>query len=161
MKKNNWFRRAFLKVKLFVLSIIDKAHKVLQKSVPVGIEVVELLKEVVDNPAIPFLTKLTATTADDAAVALAKTLLPKILVQLKIADKCVKLTDRNAVLQCAIEQLRQLDPLEREKAWFDISSMLSYYLSKDSEGGEKLTWSEIAMVVKTYYDEIYKKQNKK
>jgi len=159
MKKNNWFRRAFLSVKLFVLSIIDKAHRILQKTVPVGIEVVELLKDVVKNPAIDALTKLTATPADDAAVALAKTLLPKILVQLKIADQCAKL-NRNAVLQCAIEHLRKADSLQQEKAWFDISSMLSFYLSKDSEGGEKLTWSEIAMVVKTYYEEVYKKQNK-
>lgn len=157
-QEKNFFKRIWINLKSFLLRIFDRSHVVLQQVLPVSIEVVELLKSFVESPATPLLNALIPGQTDEVVTVFLKQYLPQILVDLRIADKCAGLTDRDAVIQCAIEQIKTLAPAAQSAIYLNIAAMLSHALSKESPGGEKLTWGEIVMVTQYTYDSLYKKQ---
>jgi hypothetical protein len=145
------FKKFLLKVKLFLLNLFDRTHRIAAKVVPAAVDVVELLKYFMDSPADEILTALIPGGIDDVIAAQIKKFLPEILVKLKIASECATLTDREAIIQCAIKHLQAYSPDARHAMYLNIASLLAHNLSKDSNGGEKLSWSEVVHLVQFYY----------
>jgi hypothetical protein len=137
----NFFRRFF-----------GGAKKAAEKFIPIGIEVVEEIKKVIDSPVTPLLTMLIPGTLDDVIAAKVKAHLPQVLATLKISNECAKKTTPDEVVQCAIAYLRTLRPNERHDFCLKIAAKVSAALSDG-----KLTWTEILDITEDIYQQQYNK----
>lgn len=162
MPKRNFFGRLFAGVGRFIKNIFGKARKIVNDIVPVGIEIVEKLKYFVDSPVSPIITALIPGVIDDVAFQAARRIIPDVLAKLQIAgDIAANNNTPDEILQATIAALRKLDPDARKGYYLTIASMISQALTKESDGGEKLTWAEFVMITQYLYTQEYnKKQNK-
>lgn len=147
-KKQNIFRR----VGKWLKSLFTKTKAIAETYIPIGIEVVEEIKKVVDSPITPLLTMLIPGHLDDAIAAKVKQLLPQVLTTLRISNDCAKKTTPDEVAQCVIAYLRTLRPNERHDFWLKIAAKVSAALSDG-----KLTWTEILDITQDIYNKQYNK----
>lgn len=152
MAKDKFFKRLWTGIGRFFNDVFGRARKVAEQVIPVGIEVVENLKTVMDSPVPALLTMLIPGQVDDVIAAKIKELLPGILLNLRIADECAKKQSNDEVIQCAIAHLRNYHPTARNAYFLNIASMLSAALADG-----KLTWSEIVMITQYTYENQYNK----
>jgi hypothetical protein len=152
MANDNFFKRIFSGIGKYFRDAFGKARKVAQDVIPVGIEVVEKIKMVMDSPLAPLLTALIPGQVDDLVAAKIKEYLPAILIQLKIADECSKKKSNDEVIQCALAHLREYHPNARKAYFLNIASMLSAALADG-----KLKWAEIVMITQYTYENRYNK----
>lgn len=136
-----WFRLATIKGREF-----------LKKEIPVAIGVVDVIKQFVESPAVPLLTKLIPGTVDDVLAARLREWLPKVAASLHLVQDIGSLESNDAIIQAVIARLREIPKADRKAKYLEIASKLSEYLT-DS----KLTWAEIIALVQTAYEV----QNKK
>ncbi len=148
MAKQNIFRR----VGGWFKKLFTKTKAAAEKYIPIGIEVVEQLKLVMDSPLTPLLTMLIPGTLDDAIAAKVKRLLPEVLATLKISNECAKKATPDEVVQCVIAHLRTLRPDDRHDNLLKIAAKVS---AACSDG--KLTWTEILDMTQDVYENEYKK----
>lgn len=137
----NWFKKFF-----------KRSKAIAEKVIPIGIEVVEEIKKVVDSPVTPLINMLIPGNLDDAIAAKVKQLLPQVLATLKISNECAKKTTPDEVVQCVIAHLRTLRPHERHDFWLKIAAKVSAALSDG-----KLTWTEILDITEDIYKQQYNK----
>lgn len=135
---------AFSSVGVYFNQLWVKAKAFLNKEIPIAVAVVEQLKKFVDSPILPVLTDLIPGEVDDVIAAKIKQCLPVILVELKIAGECANLSTNDAIIQCALNHLKSLEPLARRGKYLDIASTLSEVLADG-----KLTWPEIVLLVQS------------
>lgn len=148
MAKVSFFKR----VGQWFKKLFGGSKALAEKVIPIGIEVVEQIKLIIDSPVTPLLTMLIPGQLDDAIAAKVKKLLPQILATLKITNDCAKKPTPDAVIQCAIAYLRTLRPNEQEEHWLKIAAKLSAALSDG-----KLEWTEILDITQDIYLNNYKK----
>jgi hypothetical protein len=148
MAKGKFFRNLWQGVKRF----FGLSKGAAQKYIPVGIQVVEQIKLIIDSPVMPLLNMLIPGQLDDALAAKVKQLLPQILATLKVANDCANKPTADEVVQCAISYLRTLRPNEQEEHWLKIAAKLSAALSDGV-----LQWTEILDITQDIYLEKYKK----
>ena len=132
----NWFRVATIKGREF-----------LKKEIPVAIAAVEVVKQFVESPATPLLTKLIPGNVDDKVAGLLETYLPKVLLSLHLLEDTAKLESNDAIIQAVINRLRDIPKADRKAKYLELASKLSEYLT-DS----KLTWAEVVALVQTAYE---------
>jgi hypothetical protein len=152
MANDNFFKRLFTGIGRFFSDAFGKARKVAEEVIPVGIEVVEKIKLVMDSPLAPVITALIPGQVDDLVAAKVKEYLPDILLKLKIADECSKKATNDEIIQCALAHLRQYHPTARKAYFLTIASMLSQALADG-----KLSWAEIVMITQYTYENRYNK----
>lgn len=134
-KVGAWFRLAMLKGRQF-----------LKKEVPVAINVVELLKQFVESPATPLLTKLIPGQVDDVIAGQLQIWLPKILTELNLVQDIANLQSNDEIVQAVVNRLRLIPKVDRKGVYLNIASKLSTFLIDG-----KLTWEEIVVLVQTAY----------
>jgi hypothetical protein len=150
MKK--FFQRLFGQIAGFFVRIFGKAKEFLKKEIPTAIKVVEQIKYYMDGPVLPLINALIPGEVDNIISAKIKAELPKILVQLKIAEECAGKATNDQIVQCAIDHLKKYHP-EAQKAYFlNIAAMLSKALVDG-----KLSTGEIIVLVQYTYDTKFKK----
>lgn len=147
-----FFRRIWTGITLFIATVFTKAKGIAEKYIPVGIDVVEKIKLVMDSPVMPLLNALIPGTVDDVIAARVKQLLPDILLKLKIAGECSKKSTNDEIIQCAIKHLKEYHPDARKAYYLNIASMLSAALADG-----KLSWAEIVLLTQYTYEEKYAK----
>lgn len=134
------------KIIAFIKKLFASTKTLALKYVQPSITIVEALKAAVNSPAAPVLTAIIPGTLDDFILAKAKIYLPKILQALKISDECLKLTDSDQIILCAISKLKEYDPEAQAANYHNIAAMLSVYLSD-----KKLSWSEAVHLAEYLY----------
>lgn len=139
-------------IKLFFSKVFSGAIAYVNKYVKPSIEVVQLLKQFTESPALPLLNALIPGQLDDVIAAKLKEALPKVLVGLELANGCAKKQSNDEIIQCVISYLQQVSPDARKQYWLSVASRLSMYLSDG-----KLTWAEAIMLVQYTYQERYNK----
>lgn len=147
MPTNNLFKRLFSGLSRFLRKLFARARVLAETVIPVGIDVVENLKLLLDSPITPLITTLIPGQVDDVIAEKIREALPKILLNLKIADECTKMQSNDAIIQCAIKHLKAYHPTARKAYYLNIASMLSEALADG-----KLTWSEIVLLTQYTYD---------
>lgn len=152
MANDNFFKRLFSGIARYFRDAFGKARKVAQDVIPVGIEVVEQIKLVMDSPIAPIVTALIPGQVDDLVAAKIKEYLPDILLKLKIAGECAQKKTNDEVIQCALAHLREYHPTARKAYFLNIASMLSAALADG-----KLSWAEIVMITQYTYENRYNK----
>jgi hypothetical protein len=142
----------FSSVGAYFRKLFKSAKDFLAKEIPAAIAVTELLKAFIDSPATPILTALIPGDVDDKIAARIKQILPKLLVELKIAQAVTAKSSNDEIIQAAVAHLQTLSGDKRYGYWLMISS----HLSKDLSDG-KLTWPEIVTLVQSVKNPMIKK----
>lgn len=125
----------------------------LKTAVHVGVQVTEAIKTFdTNNPeAADILTALIPGSLDDTIKAKIREELPKVVVELKLVDATLGLTDPNAIMLAAVRFIQQLDGDYSNAFLHDISIIVS----KVAADG-KLTWSDAVYLLQWYYDHKFK-----
>lgn len=142
-----FIKNLFSKASAYFNKIVAKAKPFLEKEIPAAIAVVNMLKEVVNSPVATAITALTPNTADDLILAQAKTLLPKILLALRIARNTTNDHTPEQIISDAIAELQSYDPNMLRGKWKNIEDELTAALLDG-----KLDWNEIVIVAQMAFD---------
>ena len=94
----------------------------LKEAIRIGVVVVDAIKAFVDSPEADVLTAIIPGDIDDKIKLKLRELLPRIVTEMKLADRCGQLTDPNAILKCAIETLQTI-----EGDWISDSAKKNFY----------------------------------
>lgn len=130
---------------------LKKIPKPTKAFIKIGIVAVEALKKVAEDPTIDIFTEMTRNKVDDKIVAAARIWAPKVLLQMRLADKCLSLTNSDDIIRCGAEVLNQFAGDFKNQLLTDIAEQFAVAASDGD-----LTWGEIAGLVKIIFDKEYK-----
>ena len=156
MKK---IKSLFLKIKLFIIQIWDKADELVERIAPIAINVVEQIKQVNDSTAGDIIeliiSKAIKGDADDLAIkAIREQLrkrLPEVLEIMRLSMNIAKVDDANLQVKMILDAINMSPDAIKNAHYHTFCSML---LEKISDG--KLTWGESVILAQYYYDNIYR-----
>ncbi|MES2620178.1 MAG: hypothetical protein V4615_04930 [Bacteroidota bacterium] len=143
-----------------VLASIKKAFESLapefKQAVHIGVLVVDNMKKFVESPAADVITALIPGTVDDLVKERLRQFLPKIMIEMKLAEQCAGLTDPNEIVACAVKTLQQIGD-----DWIANSAKKNFYNSIAVLIGEvasdgKLTWDDMQWITKWFNDNVKK-----
>ena len=144
-----------------VLNFIKRLFKgltpALKKAIHIGVTVTESIKnfDTASPIAADILTYIIPGNLDDKIKDKLRKDLPKIVVQLKLVDATLGLTDPNEILVAASKVLSQItsDWSIREGFLNNLSIVIAQVASDG-----KLSWDDAAYLLKWYYDNEYHKK---
>ena len=139
---------------------IDKVFKNASKEVreialPVAVKAVDSLKILIDIDQADLIGRLTGPVGVVFEDKVRK-LLPKILLELKLVEKCASKETTEEIIACAVSELR----LSSDRAKGAFFHSISALLLKDLSDG-KLSWSECVELVEYYYKNQHKEAGDK
>lgn len=145
----------------FLVKLWNKADELVEKFTPIAIKVVDVLKTVNESTTGDIielvLSRIIPGPADDAAIRLAreklKVILPKVLLQLNLANAISQIADPNEQLKAILAAINMSSD-ETKNAYYHV--LCSMILEALADG--KLTWSESVQIAEYYYSNIYKKK---
>ena len=159
MKK---IKSLFLKSKLFIIQIWDKADELVERIAPIAINVVEQIKNINESSTGDIIeliiSKAIKGSADDIAIkAIREQLrkrLPEVLEIMRLSMNIAKVDDANLQVKMILDAIN-LSPDAVKNAHYH--AFCSLVIEKISDG--KLTWGESVIIAQYYYDNIYKPKN--
>jgi len=119
------------RITIWLTLIIGKFKAWINENVEPALEIVNTIKEVVDNPALDILTKLSENKWDEALLARAREALFQAVNILEISKACGKKETEFDKLACLIGSLRQHSPAMRSAIYQKLASILAIELSED------------------------------
>ena len=152
-------KRIWNAVKNVYAKIVDETRQM----VPVAINVIEAVKEVMDTPVDDILAfvikKSIPGTADDVLIdkisSVIKEWLPKILIELKVVQSIANIDDPNKQLQAIFDELKLSSDETKAIIYHGLATLI---LEKLSDG--KLSWSDAGAIAEYYYQNVVKKSSK-
>ena len=119
----------------------------MKKALHIGVVITDRLNHFVQSPGADILTELIKGDWDDKIKEALRVELPKIVVELKLAEKCSTLTDPNEIVACAIEELKQISGDYKSAFLHDLSILIAQ-IAADG----KLSWSDGVYLLQWYYE---------
>jgi uncharacterized protein (DUF2267 family) len=133
-----------------------KLPQELKDSIHIGVVVVDAIKAFVFSPEADILTTIIPGDIDDKIKAKLREFLPRIVVEMKLADRCGTLTDPNEILKCAIDTLQTISgdwvSDSAKKNFYDSLAVMIAQVASDG----KLDWNDGKTILKWYFDHVYK-----
>lgn len=123
----------------------------LKTAIHIGVVVTENLENFVASPEADIITALIPGDTDDKIKALLVAKLPTVLVELKLVDATVDLTDPAAITTNVLAIFSALDPSVKP-AFLHSLSILVAQVAADG----KLSWADGVYLLQWYYDNEYK-----
>lgn len=145
-------KKIWFKIKAFFGFIFLKFRRVIKKNVEPAIKVVNILKDIIESPAVSVGVALTPFAWDDNLVKLAKSALPKALLALQILKDTIGKSNEEMV-KAIVDEVRKYTPDAKAKFYEDLATMLAHDLS-DGE----LSIAELSDLVKFVYEQKFKKK---
>ena len=150
----------FLKVKAFVLNIIDKADELVERIAPVAVKVVEQIKTINETTTGDIIeliiTKAIKGEADDLIIrnlrVKLKEKLPEVIEVMRLALNIAKVDDKNLQAKMVLDAINFSPDQIKNAHYHTFCSML---IESISDG--KLTWGESVILSQYVYDNLYKK----
>jgi len=136
----------------FLKKLFNKAKFYIQQFVTPAVATVESLKRFIDNPVIDIATAIIPGNLDNAIVEKIRLHLPKVLLVLRISDECLRLTNPDEIILCALNKLKAYGPDEKAVAFHSMAALLAHYMSDG-----KLSWSEAVHLAEMVYQDDFKK----
>ena len=129
----------------------------LKSAIHIGVTITDAIKNFDTSKPIvgDILTALIPGDLDDRIKNILRANLPKIVIQLKLVDATLGLTDPNEILVAASKTLQQITSDYDVRPGF--LNNLSIVIAQVAADG-KLTWDDAAYVLKWYYDNDYQKK---
>ena len=157
MKK---IKAIFYEVKAFVLTIYDKADKLVERIAPVAINVVEQIKTINETTTGDIIeliiTKAIKGEADDLIIrnlrVKLKEKLPEVIEVMRLALNIAKVDDKNLQAKMVLDAINFSPDQVKNAHYHTFCSML---IESVSDG--KLTWGESVILAQYVYDNIYNK----
>lgn len=150
----------FARMWAFLVALFIKVDKLVDKIAPIAINVVNELKKVNESTTGDIIeliiSKAIPGIKDDLIIAMVrsklKEILPKVLLQMNIAQAISNIEDPNEQLKAIINAIN-LSPDETKNMYYH--GLCTLVLQNLSDG--KLTWSESIQIAEYYYQNVYKK----
>jgi hypothetical protein len=134
----------------------EKLAPELKSAIHIGVTVVDNIKNFVDSPGADILTALIPGDLDDKIKIRLRATLPKILIEMKLADRCADQTDPAKIVLCAVETLQKIGgdwiSDDAKKNFYDSLAVLIAQVAADG----KLSWDDSKYILKWYYDHVKK-----
>jgi hypothetical protein len=116
----------------------------LKEAIHIGVIVVDNMKTFIEGEAADVLTAIIPGQLDDVIKERLRAFLPKILIEMKLAEQCSELTDPSEIVACAIKTLQQIG-----------GDCLAVMIAEVASDG-KLTWDDSKAIIKWYNDNVKK-----
>lgn len=130
----------------------QKLSPQLKAAIAIGVTVVDNIKKFTDSELADVLTAIIPGDIDDKIKDKLRELLPKIVVEMKLAEQCSGLTDPNEIMACAIKTLQQIggDWIAdgARKNFYDSLATLIAQVAADG----KLDWDDSKLIAKWFND---------
>ena len=158
MKK---IKSLFLKIKLFIIQIWDKADELVERIAPIAINVVEQIKTINESSTGDIIeliiSKAIKGKADDLAIkAIREQLrkrLPEVLEIMRLSMNIAKVDDKNLQVKMIIDAINFSPDEIKNQRYHDFCA---FVLVKISDG--KLTWGESVKIAEEYYEKFKKNE---
>lgn len=147
-------KKLLKEIEAFVADLFKGLLPEIQKAVHIGVTVTQAIKNFdTANPEVAdILTAIIPGDLDDTIKNKIREELPKIIIELKLVDATLGLTDPNEIMLAAMKVIQQLDE--------DYSSVslhnLSILIAQVAADG-KLDWSDAILLVEWFYQNYVKK----
>ena len=150
----------YLKVKAFVLDILDKADELVERIAPIAVKVVEQIKTINETTTGDIIeliiTKAIKGEADDLIIrnlrVKLKEKLPEVIEVMRLALNIAKVDDKNLQAKMVLDAINFSPDQIKNAHYHTFCSML---IESISDG--KLTWGESVILSQYVYDNLYKK----
>lgn len=154
------FKNILAVIWAFVAQLWSKADELVEKVTPIAINVVNALKKVNEGTTGDIIETILSLAipgkADDAIIKVIrerlKEILPKVLLQLNLAQSIADIKDPNEQLKAILTAIN-LSSDETKNAYYHV--LCTMILKALADG--KLTWSESVQIAEYYYANLYKK----
>lgn len=142
----------FKKLWTGIQKVFNALPKEFKSAIHIGVTVVDKMKAFVESGTADVITAIIPGDVDDKIKDALRKYLPKIVVEMKLAEQCSGLTDPNEIVACAIKTLQQIGgdwiSDDAKKNFYDSLAVLIAQVASDG----KLTWDDAKAVIKWYYD---------
>lgn len=132
----------------FFANIFKNLPKILQDSIGIGVAITNGVKNFdVNNPGVvDAITAIIPGNLDDKIVADLRVALPKIVIELRLVEATVTLTDPNEIMLAAVKVIQGLDG-DVQSAFLHSFSIMAAQVAADG----KLSWSDAVYLLQWYY----------
>jgi hypothetical protein len=135
-----------------IKSLFAKLPADVKTAIHIGVVITENIKNFVDSPIADVITTIIPGDIDDKLKDLLRTELPKIIINLKLAEIPWKDgVSGDAVVYAGIQKLKSIESETLPAFLHSISILVAKVLADG-----KLTWSDGAYVSEWYYQTEYK-----
>jgi hypothetical protein len=128
------------------MHLFDKISPELKTAIHIGVIVVEKIKQFIETPLADVVTAIIPGEIDDTVKNLLREYLPRLFVELRLADSCVDLTDPNEIVACALKTLQQIEGDFKNAFLHDISILVAQVAADG-----KLDWMDGVYLTEYYY----------
>ena len=141
----------------FLSGLFNGLPAKLKKAVHIGVTITDAIKNFDTSKPIvaDIITSLIPGELDDRIKDVLRANLPKIVIQLRLVDETMGLTDPNEILVAASKFLQQITSDYSIREGF--LNNLSIVIAQVAADG-KFSWDDAAYVLKWYYDHDYQKK---
>ena len=151
-------KQHFLKIKLFIIQIWDKADELVERIAPIAINVVEQIKQVNESTAGDvielIISKAIKGNADDLIIRQVREQLrkrlPEVLEIMRLSMNIAKVDDMNLQVKMILDAINMSPDAVKNAHYHTFCSLV---IEKISDGN--LTWGESVIIAQYYYDNIY------
>jgi hypothetical protein len=119
----------------------------LKTAIHIGVVTTTAIRNFVYSPGADVLTAIIPGEVDDIIKQRLRDALPKILLQLKLAENCTGLTDISQIVECAIRNLQSIEGDFKSAFLHDLSILIAQVAADG-----KLSWSDGVYILQWYYD---------
>lgn len=133
----------------WIANIFKGMEPIAKKAVAIGVQVTNAIKEFdTNNPGVAdIITKLIPGTADDKAAEAIRAKLPEIMVELKLVDATLGLTDPDEIVAAGIKAIQQLSG-DYKSSFLNSLSIILTQVAADG----KIDWDDAVYLGKWFYD---------
>src|ERR1700739_1991023 len=123
----------------------------LKTAIHIGVQVTSVFTVLVQSPVADIITALIPGDIDDRIKEYLRAKLPQILIDLRLVDVTLGLTDPHEIAANALKVFQDLDP-QAKPAFLHSLSILIAQIAADG----KLSWSDGVYLLQWYYENEYK-----
>ena len=124
------------KVKKDISGFIARLTKTAREVLPIGIEVVNLMKTVVESDTVDIITKLTPTNLDDNAVKALRIIIPKVLKKFEGWNDDIQAPE-NDILKAIVLTVNSYQEDKSDVSYLGIAARINVEMSNGA-----MTFSE-------------------
>ena len=119
----------------------------LKEAIHIGVAVVEKMKEFMATPVPDIITAIIPGDLDDAIKVKLREMLPKIFINLRLAQECSELTDPDEIVACGLRTLNSIEGDFKSAFLHDLSILIAQVAADG-----KLDWKDGVYILQWYYD---------
>ncbi len=134
-----------------IKKIFDGIEAHTRQLLPIAIQIVQNIKTLEDSKVPDILTAIIPGNLDNDLNQKIRDFLPKLLLDLQLAESVSSITDPNEQLKAILDKINLSGDNTKNILYHGIASLI---VEKLSDG--KFTWSDAIAVSEYYYKNVYK-----